>query len=173
MELISFRALKEDEYDKAYSILLDAYDWLRKKGIKQWKEPMPERMYKKWHGRGENFGLFVSNKLAAVLSLPVGAPHSWSDFVSDDTSPWLYALATTKDFRNRGLGRLSVKKALMHLKEAGTVALYTTCVVGNEYLPSFYKELFFKEIVRETRDCGDFGALEYVLMSYVIKDLAY
>ena len=63
------RRLKQEEFDQAYAIYLDAFEWLKAKGVRQWLVPISKIAYQERHLRGENFGYFISGELCAIVSL--------------------------------------------------------------------------------------------------------
>lgn len=158
-----FRKLTSLEFEKGYQILCDVSNWLNRKGIHQWPKPLPKNIYQKWQERGENYGLFIDGKLAAVLSLIRGKKEQWRGHVTVDQALWLTSLATALEFKGKKLGRIATRKACEHLIERKVGEIYLNCVHGSGFLPSFYKELGFEQIARKSVDYP-VGTFDMVLM---------
>src|ERR1043165_400160 len=90
-----FRRLAVDELDAGYAVLMEVWAWLESRQIRQWVQPLPREVFTKRHGRGENFGLFVDDRLSAIVSLIRGIPKYWHDEVEagDRETIWMTTLA--------------------------------------------------------------------------------
>ena len=106
-----FRILFHSELEDGYKILCDASEWLNSKGIKQWIRPLPKEIYKKWHDKNQNFGLFFKDELAVVLSLVQEKADKWEEFIPEKNPRCLNAIATAMKFKGRQLGKLAIKEA--------------------------------------------------------------
>ena len=162
---LTLRPLRDQELDEGYAIICAAYEWLRSRKIRQWTIPLARSEYRRWHANGGNYGLFVGDALAVVLSLLEGGLEDWPDV--EDCVPvlWLYSLATHERFKGRDLGKEAVRRALEVPRELG-FAVYLACVQGSGFLPAYYESLRFEVVGRETRTYGEHGEFDMVLMRW-------
>ena len=58
-------------------------EWLLSKGIRQWLQPFPLEIYRERQEQGENYGLFVDDELAAVVSLIDYRPDYWEEYLPE------------------------------------------------------------------------------------------
>jgi len=143
-----FRQLTPAEEAAGYQIICETVDWLRGKGIDQWRKPLPREAYAARQGRGENFGLFVDGELAVILSLLNGVPEKyWRNEVAARDSLWLSTLATANKFRGRALGRQAVIQAAT--RQPGR-NVYLDCKPG--WLVQFYESLGFVALCQKRID---------------------
>ena len=143
-----FRQLTPAEEAAGYQIICETVDWLRTKGIDQWRRPLPREVYAARQERGENFGLFVDGELAVILSLLNGVPEKyWRNEVTARDSLWLSTLATANRFRGRGLGRQAVIQA-SHREPGRNV--YLDCKPG--WVVQFYESLGFVALYQKRID---------------------
>jgi hypothetical protein len=66
-----FRPLQPDRFDLAHGILVSAADWLSSKGIRQWTTAYPKELYRAHQAKGWNYGLFIDEHLAVIVTLGV------------------------------------------------------------------------------------------------------
>jgi RimJ/RimL family protein N-acetyltransferase/GNAT superfamily N-acetyltransferase len=145
---VIFRPLTAAEEDAGYQVICETVDWLRAKGIDQWRKPLPREVYAARQERGENFGLFVGGELAVILSLLNGVPEKyWRNEVPIRDSLWLSTLATANRFRGRGLGRQAVIQAAQ--RQSGR-NVYLDCRPG--WLVQFYESLGFVALYQKRID---------------------
>src|SRR5579862_9713856 len=125
MPTYAFRRLNEDDFESAYAILVEVTEWLLNKGVRQWMQPIPEEMYAQRQTDGENYGLFIDDKLASVVSLIDLRPDYWADYLPDDHSyKWMATLASSRKFKGQKLGELILSEAEQFLIVEGVPALY-------------------------------------------------
>src|SRR5436190_4311581 len=96
-----FRQLSPTELDLGYAVYLSAFEWLNANGIRQWLVPLPRSVYEARQARGENYGLFVDNQLAVIVSLYPGTPPEWADVLTESETWWVHTLAIRSDYRGR------------------------------------------------------------------------
>jgi ribosomal protein S18 acetylase RimI-like enzyme len=148
MESLEFRRISESEREQAYSIICQRTEWLHSKRIKQWTEPLPREEFDKRQRDGDNYGLFVSGRLAVFLSLVKERLPYWDNETNQTEVWWLTTLATAIDFSGQRLGPMAVQKALERLRQNGQKSLYLDCERGNGFLSNYYGKLGF-DIVAE------------------------
>lgn len=144
-----FRQLRDDEFDEAYAIASDAVSWLLSKGITQYLQPIPEKAYRKRHLAGWNHGLFIQDKLAAVITLIKGyRPAEWQGYLPEDPFIWMATLASAHACKGLGVGGLAVAHAENLLRQHGERLVLLDCYYGTGFLPHYYANLGYVPIKR-------------------------
>ena len=149
MNGIQFRKLHADEFDKAYSIICEAVDWLLSKNIRQWTVPLPRHVYEEHQRKEQNFTLMCNGKLAVVLSLVREANPHWKEHLSPEEYWWLSTMTTAPSFRGKEMGRRAIQEAMIILQDKGVEELYLDCVHGDGFLPKYYESLGFVRVARK------------------------
>lgn len=143
-KLLSFRQLSPHELDLGYAVYMSAFEWLNANGIRQWLVPLPRSVYAARHKRGENYGLFVEDQLAVIISLYPGTPPEWADILTESETWWVHTLAIKSDYRGRGLGALTLQHSVAHLRDQGLLEIYLDCLAG--FLPTYYAKQGFTQL---------------------------
>ncbi len=150
MPTYGFRRLHEDDFDSAYAILVEVTEWLLSKGVRQWMQPISRELYAQRQTDGENYGLFINDTLAAVVSLLNLRPDYWADELPDgDSFMWMATLASSRKFKGQKLGELILSEAEQFLVLEGVPALYLDCIYGQGALPEFYTSLGYRQVARK------------------------
>jgi len=164
------RQLASSEADFGYAVYLAAFRWLNDKGIRQWLVPQRRDIFDSRQKRSENYGLFIGEALAVVLSLVQGTPAEWANVIPERETWWLHNLATAQNFRGRKLGEVTVKMACEYLVKAGVNAVYLDCVDVADFLPAFYKRLGFAKIAERNIAYPSGNSFPMVLMRKELND---
>ena len=115
-----FRRLDDDDFERAYAIIVEVTDWLLSKGIRQWLQPLPLELYAQRQVLGENYGLYVDDELAAVVSLIDFRPDYWAEYLPKKPFKWLATLASSRKFKGQKLGELIMIEAEQYLAREET-----------------------------------------------------
>ena len=158
-----FRRLQEKELDAGYGIIVEVTDWLLSQGVRQWLQPLPYETYVTRQRSSENYGLFMDNELAAVVSLMNARPDYWASSLPKTDFKWMATLASARKFKGHKLGELALSEAEHFLAVEGVPAIYLDCIYGNGALPKFYELLGYHQIVRKPIEFPH-GTLDSVLM---------
>jgi len=158
------RELTTDEVDSGYDVYLKTFDWLNKKGFRQWLVPLPRVVYEHRQARGQNFGLFNDDTLAVILSLVRERPSHWKEKLGEEELWWLSTLATLPNFRGKKLGEKAVTEALSMLHIKGVDEVYLDCVDEDDFLPSYYQKFGFRVLARKNITYPSGHAFPMVLM---------
>lgn len=153
-----FRQLTASEEEAAYQVICDTVDWLKEKKIQLWDKPLPREIYARRHEKGENYGLFVDQALAVVVSLVAGIPGYWAGTPTQPNAVWICTLAAARDFRGQSLGRTAVEMATDYVSQDD---VYLDCKPG--YLEGFYSSLGFQKVTHSS--FPEYG-FEAVLMHF-------
>lgn len=145
-----FRRLKPDELDAGLAIITEVTDWLLSKGIRQWAQPLPREVYAERHAKGENYGVFADDALAAVVTLMEHRPDYWKRWLPNTPYKWMATLASSRKYKGQRLGELAIGEAEHFLALEGIPAIYLDCVYGDGTLPEFYTWLGYQAVARET-----------------------
>ncbi len=167
---IIFRQISDkSEIETAYSIICERTKWLNARKIKQWTEPLPRAEFDQRQAKGENYGLFQDNKLAAFLSLLNYPNPYWKDELGMIPECWLETLATALDFSGQEIGKKAVMKAINCLQGQGQSRLFLDCVKLNNFLPNYYSEVGFKKVGEKDILYPKCGLTRMVLMTYEFR----
>ena len=161
----TFRKLRLDELDTGYAVHIEAYEWLKSRGSKQWPKPFPYEKYRLWHEQRLNYGFFANHNLSTVLSIVEEPDGRWRDYFLDRSVFWVRAVAGSDRFRNKGLGRLAVQAAVRQFVHAARIPLYLHCYKGSGFLPEYYRRLGFKALSETKLDNGPWVLLKHPVQS--------
>lgn len=144
-DALTYRRLTVDDEDAAYAILPRASAWLRGRGIRQWEQPLPRKVYHRRMERGENVALCDATGPVAIASLLHQHETGWAAWVPGAVW-WLSTLAVTDAWRGRGVGAELVRRCCADLATRSIEALHLDCAVGP--LQAYYARLGFVELAR-------------------------
>jgi ribosomal protein S18 acetylase RimI-like enzyme len=159
-----FRGIQSAEVDEAYRIYMEAFDWLKAKGVRQWLVPIPKDKYLDRQQRGENFGLFIGGRVTAIVSLAWEVSPFWQNEVGAVAYWWLSMLAIATEFRGLKIGEQTVLEAENWLRGKGATEMFLDCVHERGFLPSFYKRLGYDEVFRKSITYPSGNTFPMVLM---------
>ncbi|MGD0915255.1 MAG: GNAT family N-acetyltransferase [Thermodesulfobacteriota bacterium] len=159
-----FREIQSAEVDEAYRIYIEAFDWLKAKGVRQWLVPLSKDKYLDRQQRGENFGLFIGARVGAIVSLAWEVSPYWQKEVGADAYWWLSTLAVATEFRGEKIAEQMVLEAENWLRGKGATEVFVDCVDERGFLPSFYKRLGFDEVCRKSITYPSGNTFPMVLM---------
>jgi ribosomal protein S18 acetylase RimI-like enzyme len=158
------RKLQEEEFDQAYDIYLDAFEWLKAKGVRQWLVPISRSTYREQHLRGENFGYFISGDLCAIVSLANMPTKYWTAQLGEVPQWWVSILAVSTFRRGMGVGRETVRAAEDYVRELNGEEVFLDCVDEKEFLPLYYESLGYSVIARQEITYPSGNSFPMVLM---------
>ncbi len=158
------RSLHGHAVDAAYRVYWEAFEWLKRNGVRQWLVPTPRGVSARAQKRGDNFGLFVGNELAVVFSLRHEANPHWREELGTARRWWLSTLATAERFRGRKLGERAVEEAWVLAQVKGAGALFLDCVDARGFLPAFYRRLGYSDLARKIITYPSGNSFPMVLM---------
>lgn len=145
-----FRNIKDSELEYAYKIHCELVEKMLSKGIKQWLRPIDYEKLVDRQKKGENYGLFINDKLAVFLSITQRYDyHEWSYIMTEPGTYWLNTVSVNVNNREKGLGRLAIAYVFEYLKKIDISELYLDCVINDGFLVNYYKNLGF-EVLSET-----------------------
>jgi RimJ/RimL family protein N-acetyltransferase len=160
-----FRRLRDEEFDTAYAIVCERTQWLLERGLRQWPRPLAQSVYFREFSAGQIYTLAVEGRPAVVLSLMHYGSRRWRDHVGPEPHWWLCTLASSLEFRGRGLGARAVEEAATHLSGLGAERLHLDCIVhSDDFLPRYYQRLNFSELARKTVPRPGQESVEMALM---------
>ena len=149
---INFEKLKDIDVHLAYSIICKRIDFLSKINITQYVEPYPqENIYIERQKKGLNYGLYVSSKLAVIITLiPNYIPNDWIEYKSDKQTVWISTLFSNEEFSGNNLGNQMMEEAEIYLESQGYTRLLLDCFINkDEFLVKYYTKLGYKELLRK------------------------
>ena len=151
---LEFRRLHSNELDTGYAVHMEAYEWLKSRGSKQWPKPFPFEKYRLWHERRLNYGFFPNDTLATVFSIVEETDDRWHDYLQGRCVVWVRAVAGSDRFRNKGFGRLAIQAAIRQFVNEKSIPLYLHCYKGSGFLPEYYSQLGFRVLSETELDNG-------------------
>ena len=149
--MIEFLRLKDINVENAYEIIRRRFDYLEKKGIKQYLAPYPPyETFKKRQEDGLNFGLYISGKLNGIVTLMNSFPDEWEEIRLNGRFLWICSLFTSKEARGQNIGSVLIDKVEEYAKSMSFDFLILDCYINETgFLVQYYKKLGFKEIKRK------------------------
>src|SRR4030042_1853638 len=143
------RKLKEEEFNQAYHIYLDAFEWLKVKGVRQWLVPISRTTYQEQQFRGENFGYFISGELCAIVSLSNMTSKYWATQLGEVSRWWISMLAVEASYYGMGIGYEVVKSVEEYVRVLNVEEIFLDCVDEKGFLPRYYGSLGYSIIARQ------------------------
>lgn len=143
--------LKDEDLEKAFSIICWRVDYLQSKRIMQYVAPYPPFEILKERQESEQiFGLYVFGKLAAIVSLIRAFPEEWGEINRIENCLWICSLFTSNESKGQNLGRVILRKIEDYAQSISIDSLILDCFINdNEFLVKYYKKEGFKEIFRK------------------------
>jgi len=151
-EKYSFRHLKDEDVDQAYSIICSRVQYLLSRDIKQYTEPYPPmELFVERQKKEYNFGLYYGNELTAIVSIiPNYIPDCWIEYKPKINFAWVTSLFSSEKHKGKNLGYFTMKEVENYLLSQKIYFLLLDCYVDDgDYLVSYYSNINYKEIVRK------------------------
>jgi ribosomal protein S18 acetylase RimI-like enzyme len=143
------RRLQDEEFDQAYNIYLDAFEWLKLKGVRQWLVPISRTTYQERHLRGENFGYFISGKLCAIVTIANMPMKYWTTQLGDVPRWWISMLTVSASRRGMSIGREVVRAVEEYVHTLNGEEIFLDCVDEKGFLPLYYASLGYSVVARQ------------------------
>jgi predicted N-acetyltransferase YhbS len=143
------RRLQEEEFDRAYDIYLDAFEWLKAKGVRQWLVPISRTTYQERHLRGENFGYFISGELYAIVSLAYIPTKYWTAQLGEVPQWCISMLAVSASCHGMSIGRETVRAVEDYVRTLNGKEVFLDCVDEKGFLPLYYGNLGYSVVARQ------------------------
>ena len=163
---MEFKQLSPDDFDQAYALVKEAFEWLRFMHYPNWL--VPYESYSKRQAHGKNYGLFVDNVLRAVVTLTNHYPTIWRQSIKHQDFLWLATLAGARDVSNVRYGKILVQLAEQYAASQDKSAIYLDCYYGNGKLPLYYAQCGYQLLERKMIVFEDGSQHDSVLM---VKEL--
>ena len=144
---MTFRKVTAAEIDQAYAIYLEAFAWLKAKGVRQWLRALPVETFVERGEGGELFGLFTGLRLAAIVTLVCEADTDWKEVLGDHQCWWIKSLVVAREFSGRELGHQVIADCETRIRESGATTAFLDCVDGG-FLPGYYTRLGYSVMSR-------------------------
>jgi ribosomal protein S18 acetylase RimI-like enzyme len=158
------RRLQEEEFDQAYHIYLDAFEWLKVKVVRQWLVPITRTTYQERQLRGENFGYFKSGELCAIVSLANMPTKYWATQLGEVSRWWIDTLAVAASHRRMGIGREVVRAVEGCVRALNGEEVFLDCVDEKRFLPRYYGSLGYSVVARQEITYASGNIFPMVLM---------
>jgi ribosomal protein S18 acetylase RimI-like enzyme len=143
------RKLQEEEFDQAYNIYLDAFEWLKVKGVRQWIVPISRTTYQELHLRGENFGYFISGELCAIVTLANMPMKYWTTQLGEVSRWYIGTLAVGSSRHGMGIGPEVVRAVEDFVRTSNGEEVFLDCVDEKGFLPLYYESLGYSVVARQ------------------------
>jgi GNAT superfamily N-acetyltransferase len=164
--VVEFKQLSADDFNEAYALVKEAFEWLKSKQFPHWL--VPRQSYYTRHANGENYGLLIDSVLRAVVTLTNDYPAIWSRSIKHQDFIWLATLASARDVANVQYGKILVQFAEQYVASQGTSAIYLDCYYSNGKLPLYYEQCGYQLLERRMIVFDDESRHDSVLM---VKEL--
>jgi ribosomal protein S18 acetylase RimI-like enzyme len=163
---MEFKQLSPDDFNEAYALVKDAFEWLQLKHLPNWL--VPYQSYYKRQANGENYGLFVDTVLRAVVTLTNYYPTIWRQSIKHQDFMWLATLASARAVSKVQYGKILVQFAEQYAASQGKSAIYLDCYYSNGMLPLYYEQCGYGVLERKMIVFEDGSKNDSVLM---VKEL--
>lgn len=159
-----FQKIEHGEINAGYNIIVGRTNWLKKQGIRQWSQPIPENVILERQKAGRFFGYWSDDKLVAVVCLLDKSVSDWKDLLQ---GKYLYMATLASDIRYKGnkFGQACAVTACQYAKESGYEKIYLDCIDNQGALPSFYTELGYK--ILEKKKSED-SRIDILMVKYLL-----
>src|SRR3954471_4979790 len=98
---MEFRPVTADEVGVAYDLYLDVFEWLKRKGVRQWLRALPREEFTERQSRGELFALFVGGEMTAMVTLAFEQDSDWQKYLRPGKRWWLKTLTVARTLGGR------------------------------------------------------------------------
>jgi GNAT superfamily N-acetyltransferase len=163
---MEFKQLSADDFNEAYALVKEAFEWLKLKQLPNWL--VPYQSYYTRHVNSENYGLFVDKVLCAVVTLTDDYPEVWRQSIKHRDFIWLATLASARQVSKAPYGKILVQFAEQYAVSLGKSAIYLDCYYGNGKLPLYYEQCGYELLERKMIVFEDGSKNDSVLM---VKEL--
>jgi GNAT superfamily N-acetyltransferase len=168
MSDILFRRLNAEEFAPTYAIVQEAARWLCQRGLPNWL--VPPEVYQQRHTRGENYGVFFTETLRAVVTLTRQQPVSWAEYIpKEEDFIWLGTLAVPRQFRGQNWGQITLAQAEAWSAQQGISWIYLDCYYSGGVLPRYYQQAGYQWLARKEFLFEDGSLHDSVLMKKIIN----
>jgi GNAT superfamily N-acetyltransferase len=140
----SFRKIMPEEIDAVHTIYNEVFEWLKKKGVRQWLTPKPREYFEDFQGKGELYGLFLGSELAIFAALTKGKPPHWRDENDITNGLWGQRLTLNPRFRGQDIGKFMVLRLIAEARARGASHICLDAVDEKGVMPAYYENLGFK-----------------------------
>jgi uncharacterized protein YhfF len=161
---LEFRRVDPAEVAAAHAVYLEAFAWLKAKGVRQWLRAVPREEFGARQARGELFGGWSGGALAAVATLAVETSPYWQEEIGPAARAWLKTLAVARGWRGAGLGARLVDAAEATWRAGGREESWLDCV-DTGFLPRYYAARGYRPLARKDITYPSGNTFPVVLMS--------
>lgn len=143
--------LLESDVAAAHAIYNRSFDWLTKKGVRQWLLRLHEATFAKRQTAGEAFAIHVDGALSGCVFVPFETLGYYGDELNTVPRWWMHTLVIDRGFAGRGVGEQAVAAVCDLVRERGGDSVWLHCVNDAnhaEVIPSYYVRLGFDEVLR-------------------------
>jgi GNAT superfamily N-acetyltransferase len=129
-----------EELDDVVSVLSEAAEWLRSRGIEQWPSPYPAEWVAPSIERGETYLVRENGEVAGTITLRWEDPAFWGE--QPPVAGYVHGVVVRRGFAGRGAELL--EWAADRVREAGRDLLRLDCRTDNAKLRGYYERLGFE-----------------------------
>lgn len=130
--------------EQVTSLLVNAAEWMKSKGIEQWKKEMfTSELIESYFAEREVFILYMAEQPAAMFTLQAGDLDYWQH-LNDEEYLYLHRLTVHQDFRSQGLGAILIQWATDYALASGKKGLRLDCMAHLPTLNRFYQSQDFR-----------------------------
>lgn len=161
---VTFRTLRYEELEAAYHIVKQSVERLLANQLPAWL--VPYDTYEQQQVKGENCGLFLEQRLGAVVTLSTAyRPQDWAEYLPETDFVWLGTLCVADEFRGQGTGQLALTQAEAFLQRQRKLVIWLDCYYGNGFLPAYYQANGYTWTKRKELVFADGSLHDSVLMT--------
>ena len=164
---ITLSPLTVPEVSAAHAAYNGCFDWLAKKGVRQWLLRLDDATYAKRQAAGEALAIQVDGVLAGCVFVPFETISYYGDELKATPRWWMYTLVIDRAFAGRGIGQQAVAAVCDLVRARGGDSVWLHCVNDPnhaEVVPAYYARLGFEERLRTEVTYPSGNAFAMVIM---------
>lgn len=144
----SFRQAVASEIDPAHKAYLGVYEWLNKKGVRQWLMSLSRETFAGRQQRGEIFIHREDDQLAAVVTVAYEHSPYWTEILGEEKRWWVKTLAVVRSRSGPAVGERVMRACEGWVHDRGAADVFVDCVDAG-FLPGYYSRLGYQELGRK------------------------
>lgn len=148
LELAPKAVARASDLDDVYALLPEASEFLRERGIAQWRVPYPRERFARDVASGAVWYWRAESAVAATLTVSSSRPDYYEgDLWLDPKDAWyLTRFAVARRFARRGIGAKVLDQVAIEAAASGVQALRLDVNATNPFLERYYLEHDFRRV---------------------------
>ncbi len=167
MRTLALQPIPAAQIEHAHETYEDVFDWLSKRGVRQWLLKLDQAAFRARHAKGELFGIYAGQWLiGSVMIARETLPYYGEPFASTPRW-WMHTLNINRKCSGAQIGAQIVEFVCAHVRRERGEDLWLHCVNDPNFddtMPGYYRAKKFREVMRTEVTYPSGNAFEMVLM---------